>query len=211
MSDSPVPEQPGGPRLADLVRVYDNALDAPFCDHVIELFDKDPEHHFRRPGQSTWTEYLITHRPEPEWKAVEQVFLKSMAVALKDYAAQPVARSIGARFPSAFEHLKLKRYEASTGDGDQFPLHVDAFDAKTSVRVLAFLWYLNDVAEGGQTAFPALGLNIAARRGRLVVLPPLWMYEHRGEAPRSGDKVIVTSYLNFRDPEDAWRFSYPIR
>ncbi len=211
MSGDQAPGQPGGPRLADLVRVYDDALDASFCDHVIELVGNDPDNQFRRPGQSTWTEYLITHRPEPEWKAVEQVFLKSMAVALRDYAAQPAARSLGARFPSAFEHLKLKRYEASMGDGDHFPLHVDAFDAKTSVRVLAFLWYLNDVVDGGQTDFPALGVKVAARRGRLLVLPPLWMYEHRGEAPRSGDKFIVTSYLNFRDPEDAWRFSYPIR
>jgi hypothetical protein len=201
----------GGPRLADLVRVYDEALDAEFCAHVVNLFETDPENHFRRPGQSTWTEYLITHRREPAWKAVERVFLKSMGDALADYARQPAARSLGRKFSRAFEHLKLKRYSASTGEGDHFPLHVDAFDARTAGRVLAFLWYLNDVHEGGETSFPALGLSIPARRGRLVVMPPVWMYEHRGEAPRSGDKFIVTSYLTCQDPEDAWRYSYPVR
>ncbi len=201
----------GGPRLADLVRIYDHALDAEFCEQVLARFEGDPRNHFRRPGQSTWTEYLITHRPEPEWKAVERVFIKSMTDALADYVRQPAARSLGRKFSRAFEHLKLKRYSPSSGDGDHFPLHVDVFDAKTSVRVLAFLWYLNDVAEGGETRFPALGLSIPPRQGRLVVMPPVWMYEHQGEPPRSGDKVIVTSYLNFQDPEDAWRYSYPIR
>ena len=205
------PEGHGETRLADLIRVYDSALAPAFCEHVLGLFENDPENQFRRPGQSTWTEYLITHRPEPEWKAAERVFLKSMADALADYARQPVARSLGRKFSRAFEHLKLKRYSASAGDGDHFPLHVDAFDAKTSVRVLAFLWYLNDVQEGGETSFPALGLSIPARQGRLLVMPPMWMYEHKGEVPRSGDKFIVTSYLNFQDPEDAWRYSYPVR
>jgi len=27
----------------------------------------------------------------------------------------------------------------------------------------------------------------------------------------SNDKYILTSYLNFRDPEDDFRFSYPLR
>jgi hypothetical protein len=198
-------------RLADLIRVYDNALEPEFCARVVELFQADPEHQFRRPGQDTWTEYLITHRPESAWKAVEQVFLKSMHTALKDYSARPGARMLAMKFPRAFEHLKIKRYGPSAGQGDHFPRHVDAFDARTSVRVLAFLWYLNDVAEGGETDFPVLGTRVAPRRGRLMVMPPMWMYEHGGLPPRSGDKYIVTSYLNFRDPEDAWRFSYPLR
>jgi len=37
----------------------------------------------------------------------------------------------------------------------------------------------------------------------------MWMFEHSGEPPVRNDKYIVTSYLNFRDPQDVFRFSYP--
>ena len=59
------------------------------------------------------------------------------------------------------------------------------------------LWYLNDVAEGGETRFPQLGITVPARQGRLLVFPPYWMYQHEGLAPESGDKFILSTYLLF--------------
>ena len=59
--------------------------------------------------------------------------------------------------------------------------------------------------------FPVLGSRVSPKTGRLLMMPPHWMFEHTGEPPVSGDKYILTSYLNFRDPEDDFRFSYPLR
>ena len=47
-------------RLADLIRVYDGALDEEFCDRVIDLFKSDPDGQFRRDRQGPWIEYIIT-------------------------------------------------------------------------------------------------------------------------------------------------------
>ena len=60
-----------------------------------------------------------------------------------------------------------------------------------------FLWYLNDVESGGETDFPQLGLRVSARRGRLLMFPPYWMYQHAGLPPESGDKYILSTYLLF--------------
>jgi len=38
-------------------------------------------------------------------------------------------------------------------------------------RVLTFLLYLSDVEEGGETAFPDLGVAIRPRRGRALLWP----------------------------------------
>ena len=198
-------------RLADLIRVYDDALDPGLCARIIELFEADPENQFTRGRDGTWIEYLITRNPNQAWREIERALVDNMLRHLADYARMPEARMLALKAPRAFEHLKLKRYRAGGGREDRFPAHVDAFDHKTSVRVLAFLWYLNDVEEGGETVFPLLETSIPPRAGRLVVMPPMWMYEHSGEPPRSGDKFILTSYLNFRDPEDAYRFSYPVQ
>jgi len=40
-------------------------------------------------------------------------------------------------------------------------------------RYLVFLWYLNDVAEGGETEFCNLDLKVQARSGRLLMFPAL--------------------------------------
>jgi hypothetical protein len=66
-----------------------------------------------------------------------------------------------------------------------------------SQRYLVFLWYLHDVAEGGETEFPDLGIKIQARTGRLLMFPPYWMFQHAGLPPRSNDKYIVSTYLMF--------------
>jgi prolyl 4-hydroxylase len=201
----------GGSRLTDLIRVYDNALDPGLCRRVIDLFEADTEGQFRRPRQDTWVENIVTRNPRPEWRDIERSLVENMARHLRDYASAPEAGMLSRKIPGAFEHLKIKKYSAGESSPDRFPLHFDAFDHKTSVRIVAFLWYLNTLEEGGETVFPVLGERIPPREGRLLMFPPMWMYEHSGEPPVSADKYIVTSYLNFQDPEDAFRFSYPIR
>jgi hypothetical protein len=200
-----------GPRLTDLIRVVDGALDADTCAEIIRLFEEDPEQQFQRGRQNTWIEYLVTRNPRAAWRAVERRLVDNMLEHLRSYTELPAASMLTHKAPRAFEHLKIKKYLAGQAQPHHFPLHVDAFDHKTSVRVLAYVWYLNDVVEGGETVFPALGRRIAPRAGRLLMMPPMWMYAHAGEPPVSNDKYIVTSYLNLQDPEDAFRFSYPLR
>ena len=93
-------------------------------------------------------------------------------------------------------HKSLKENAYFVEGADQFQPHFDSIDY-TSNRYLVFLWYLNDVAEGGETDFPDLGLRVTARAGRLLVFPPYWMFQHAGLPPRSNDKYIVSTYLMF--------------
>ncbi len=93
-----------------------------------------------------------------------------------------------------FADLILKRYRP--GRDERFQLHFDSVHDLAN-RYLVFLWYLNDVGEGGETRFPKLGLSVAPSLGRLLMFPPYWMYQHQGLAPVSGDKFILSTYLLF--------------
>ena len=90
--------------------------------------------------------------------------------------------------------LVMKRYR-TTGD-EGFQLHFDSIGEKAN-RYLVFLWYLNDVAEGGGTAFSELGICVQAKAGRLVIFPPYWMFQHIGQQPVSNDKYILSTYFLF--------------
>ena len=139
---------------------------------------------------SAWTELNITRHGDP---LTLGYFRKLIDEGLARYNEE-LGLGIPVPTTSTCADLVLKRYRPSTGE--RFQLHFDSVDHLAN-RYLVFLWYLNDVERGGVTRFPDLGLEVAARAGRLLVFPPYWMYQHEGLPPESGDKYILSTYLLF--------------
>ena len=65
-------------------------------------------------------------------------------------------------------------------------------------RVITFLWYLNDVVEGGETEFWAK-YKVKPEAGKLLFFPSTWTYPHRGMMPISNDKYIITGWIYLND------------
>jgi hypothetical protein len=67
-----------------------------------------------------------------------------------------------------------------------------------SYRAITYLWYLNDVDEGGETVFFG-DYKIKPKRGTLIFFPASWCYPHTGKMPLSSNKYIITGwlYVNF--------------
>ena len=61
-------------------------------------------------------------------------------------------------------------------------------------RVVTFLWYLNDVTEGGETEFWG-SHKIKPEAGKLILFPACWSFPHSGLMPISHDKYILTGWL----------------
>ena len=55
--------------------------------------------------------------------------------------------------------------------------------------------YLNSVTEGGETEFLYQKRRIKPQQGRLVIFPAGFTHTHRGNPPLSGDKYILTSWV----------------
>ena len=68
-------------------------------------------------------------------------------------------------------------------------------------RALLFQFYLNDVAEGGETEFYYQQRKVEARAGRLIIAPAGFTHTHKGHVARSGDKYIATSWILFQRAE----------
>ena len=75
--------------------------------------------------------------------------------------------------------------------------HCEAGDVQTSRRVMAFILYLNDVDEGGETEFLHQSRRIKAKAGTVVLWPAAYTHVHRGNPPLSGDKYILTGWVEF--------------
>jgi hypothetical protein len=92
-----------------------------------------------------------------------------------------------------YEAPRIKRYEPNQGI---FDWHIDAANQETGKRVVVMFWYLNDVAEGGETIFD-VGEEIAIKpeAGSVCVFPPTWNYPHKGATPISNPKYCISSYV----------------
>ncbi|AIX16551.1 hypothetical protein Syn7803US13_26 [Synechococcus phage ACG-2014f] len=87
---------------------------------------------------------------------------------------------------------RVKRYDIGE---DYFHWHHDLrIDENRRMRSVAFIWYLNDVEEGGETEF-SNGLKIRPEKGKLLLFPSTWNNVHRGNTPISNTKYAITSFL----------------
>lgn len=64
-------------------------------------------------------------------------------------------------------------------------------------RFLVFTLYLNDVEEGGETEFLYQKKRFKPVRDRLLIFPAGFTHTHRGNPPLSGDKYILTGWVEF--------------
>lgn len=71
-------------------------------------------------------------------------------------------------------------------------------------RVLLFMYYLNDVDEGGETDFYYQNRSVSPKAGRMVIAPAYFTHTHRGQMPKSNDKYILTSWLLFNRAEQIY-------
>ncbi len=99
--------------------------------------------------------------------------------------------------------LQVQRYVKGSGGYPHWHSEVFPKDASCEPlhRVLAFQFYLNDVAEGGETEFFYQERKVASKAGRMVIFPSGFTHTHRGNVPRSGDKYIITSWVLFHRAE----------
>ncbi|MEP6632636.1 MAG: 2OG-Fe(II) oxygenase [Luteimonas sp.] len=184
--------------LERFIQVYDHALEPRLCRQMIDSFTTMERFHRingkdQRAGleQSRWTELDITPFSDAQFRGM---LLQNMEAHLQRYTA-----ASGLTIPvPATDHtseLIIKRYGA--GGEDTFQPHFDAL-GPVSNRYLVFLWYLNDVDEGGETVFPDIGLKIKPMTGRLLMFPPYWMFQHAGLPPVSNEKYILSTYYLFQ-------------
>ena len=100
--------------------------------------------------------------------------------------------------PYPYEHYVCDREIEDSGyqiqetqPGGFYKWHHDGLGS----RMLTFIWYLNDITEGGYTEFNT-GFKVQPQTGKLVIFPGLWPWVHRGVAPKSEVKYLCTGWVS---------------
>lgn len=201
--------------LRHFIRYYDNVLDTKLCDVIIKKFERHTNAHVkntfyakydpkidsfgtREPTETyhrSLTEINISEHLDKDdpnnWIKVRETLDKKILECVERYK-----RDCDVRFPREFrlEDFRIKRYRPG---GDEFSEHVDVTQTWSATRFLVVFFYLNTVAEGGETRFTMDDCAVKPVTGRLVFFPPFWLYPHAGEKVVSNSKYIIGTYLRY--------------
>ena len=64
-------------------------------------------------------------------------------------------------------------------------------------RMLAWMVYLNDVNDGGETSFPTQNVKFKPRCGDVLIWPAFWTHPHNGIPSPTQEKYIATGWYNY--------------
>ena len=90
--------------------------------------------------------------------------------------------------------FNLQKYET----GGHFKMmHCERVNIQSMHRIFAWMIYLNDVEDGGETYFDHYDLKIKPSTGKTLIWPAEWTHAHRGEVLNKGNKYIITGWIHF--------------
>jgi len=92
--------------------------------------------------------------------------------------------------------LEVKIQKTKIGGGYHI-WHCENSKMKSRNRILAFMAYLNDVAEGGETEFLYQKCRFKPEKNTMLVWPAQFTHVHRGNPPLSNDKYIITGWVEY--------------
>ena len=195
--------------IDNFVYVKDKAFTDEFCDQIIDHFNLFDEHKLTVEGQSgngldyntkRTTDLDILQVPDLEQRYSKIVTSKFNTLLMEEYLTQLPYQE---HFPGGYlffdstfyECLNVQKYEKEVGHYNAW--HIETGNFQMSRRMFAFILYLNDVEEGGETELLYSGLKVQPKKGRLLIFPSTFPYVHKGHMPISDNKYILTTWLSF--------------
>ena len=201
------------------VRVYENVLSDSFCDHIIKKFEENPDFHALYPTTSYETRIIIEGGVEKlkghvGAKYTTEMYFNENKEELKyedTYVSQQLNRYLTKYFneldlsgdaeglignsDSGYQMQKYTKNEGRYIFHNDFSVQFRKRDERNQIghRTLTFIFYLNDVEEGGETTFPEF--KVKPKKGSLLLFPATWNYVHSGNIPKSDDKYIITGWM----------------
>lgn len=182
-----------------LYEVFDNVLTPEFCQKVISRFDLD---HRSLPGvvgdqgvrldiKQSLDLRISAHE---DWKEYDDVFFKTLLKYLPSFQSSWVYENFeetGSNYDQGFQIQKTETDQIGYKWHNDF--YIEMCNGCPSYRYITYIFYMNDVQEGGETEFWE-GTKIKPKTGRLLLFSSDWHHIHRGLPPISNTKYIVTGW-----------------
>ncbi len=175
------------------------------CNEIINFFDDNKDLHHQ--GQSGMGKNLkiknsidMTVKPNElkiqKYKILEK-YIGELHKCYLDYLKQ------WSFLQSMLKDIDIGQFNIQKyNPGGHFSgIHSERTSLTTLHRLFAWMTYLNNVEDGGETSFVHYGIKIKPEVGKTLIWPAEWTHAHTGELVKSGTKYIVTGWMHFPSHE----------
>ena len=205
--------------MDSLIRTYENALPKELCEHIIELFEQNPDKikgitsgGINETVKSS-TDLIITNvLGDEKWQYVYDYLRENLLGNLVDYlkhnpfvgvneslsSDEVLVRTAQSVFGSTNidnPHMQMQRYIGNEG---YYAWHHENEGGVSSNRQLFYIYYLND--NDGFTEFRMNREQVKPETGKLILAPAYWTHRHKGHPPGEGqNKYIITGWIEYQN------------
>ena len=185
------------------ILIYENtySLSNELCRDMIELFEVDKDNGKYQGVTGSGLNLAIKHSTDlvitnyPNWDMIVACLNKELQRNVVEYIKRldnQINNKVLSDAMFTTKSIQIQKYDKNTG---KYISHNDALIKDNQTRVVTFLWYLNDVTEGGETQIWDK-YKVKPTAGKLLLFPATWTFPHRGNVPISSDKYIATGWLS---------------
>jgi len=198
--------------MESFIFIKPNSICHDLCDEIISKFEDEPSKHTGSTMGGIQIhikdtmDFIIPPNCE-EWYKINKCLLKVLTQNIDEYLdnlsncenyKNTVQLSKNNFLPIdknnvIFYNFMVQRYLKNEG---RYVYHNDFnIDVKKNeYRIITYLFYLNDVEEGGETVFWN-DHKIKPEKGKLILFPASWTFPHCGKMPISSNKYIITGWI----------------
>jgi hypothetical protein len=191
--------------MTDFIGIYENAFSKEYCERVIKYFDVMQE--------KGYTQNRMKAENMPKFLKDDDAFYAHTEEFLNLECTGNLHREFNEIFWKTYTEQYLATFEIlkQSGKHNNFAFkvqktvigggyhmwHYESDNRETCHRLLAWMVYLNDVEEGGETEFLYQHKRIKPKQGTLVIFPGSFTHTHRGNSPLSNTKYVITGWAEF--------------
>jgi hypothetical protein len=189
----------------NLIYTYDHAISPLLCKTIIEMYEKEEKRYIGVtsigyiPSIKDTIDFIIPNGIS-NWERINSFLNEELSINIKKYLNKLnvidnfdiLSNYIGGKFLQ-YDSFMIQKYIKNKG---KFTYHHDFLCdyEKSRHRIITFIFYLNDVTEGGETEIWG-HTHIKPTAGKLLLFPASWTFPHCGKMPISSDKYIITGWL----------------
>jgi hypothetical protein len=201
--------------IKDFVLEYNNFMSKEWCEKIIQFFNyvkdcgltynrqdlpsRPPKHIMDDTAVEVeslafTSEFAILNQSKQCSEFISEFYNKVLPEYTSKYSVLNIINKNHGSLPTGITSLKIQKTVPGQG------YHVWHFENGAPIvsnRLINFILYLNDVEDAGETEFLYYPRRIKPEQGKLALWPAGYTHTHRGNPPISGEKYILTGWLEF--------------
>ena len=179
-------------------------IDPSICDELVDFFESNKQGHIQGicGGGAPENSSVIPETKDSTDLACGEygrifpfsTYLDQLAQACNHYQDKYEFSSDMHGLWKIVEGYNIQRYHPGQGFHGW---HFERNGLDNSKRHLAWMTYLNDVTEGGETEWFHQNVKIKPEKGLTVLWPSDWWFTHRGVTSHTQTKYIITGWYSY--------------